>query len=314
MNAQTYSSMRSQSIVEKGRYWYDLFKMYRGSPFGAYGLDDVGRDVHQYQDLLRRHGGQTLEGCRTLELGFGQRPFRLFWLSAMGCEAYGIDLDVPVLKLRLSALAEVYRRNGLERLAKTFARVALFDGRVWREFARRMRAETGKDFHLPVNQLFQGDIADPDVWDRIGGTFDFMYSEDVFEHIPAGSLPAVVDLMHGRLASDGICIIAPLIYTGISGGHHLEWYPEKVEQDLPRKTSPWEHLRGDRYPADSYLNKLSYADYRELFASRFEILEEVTVWPRLGEKYLTPDIQAELSEYDREELFSNKVRFVLKRK
>ena len=34
--------------------------------------------------------------------------------------------------------------------------------------------------------------------------------------------------------------------------------------------------------------------------------------PELGRRYLTPDIRRELASYPEEELFSNKVRFVLR--
>ena len=40
--------------------------------------------------------------------------------------------------------------------------------------------------------------------------------------------------------------------------------------------------------------------------------EETPLMPELGRRYLTPDLRRELASYTEEELFSNKVRFVLR--
>jgi hypothetical protein len=32
-----------------------------------------------------------------------------------------------------------------------------------------------------------------------------------------------------------------------------------------RKSDPWEHLREDRYPPDTFLRRLSRADYQRIF-------------------------------------------------
>ena len=77
------------------------------------------------------------------------------------------------------------------------------------------------------------------------------------------------------------------------------------------KTAPWEHLRKNRHPANTYLNKLSRTDYRELFSRHFRILDEKTMKPDYGRQYLSDDIRNELTSYSDDELFSNSVRFVL---
>ena len=83
---------------------------------------------------------------------------------------------------------------------------------------------------------------------------------------------------------------------------------------MERKSEPWEHLRKKRYQADTYLNQLSRAQFRELFGKRFDILEERVQFPDLGREYLSPAVRDELSAYDEEELFSNQVMFVLRKK
>ena len=71
-------------------------------------------------------------------------------------------------------------------------------------------------------------------------------------------------------------------------------------------------MRKNRHPANTYLNKLSRADYRELFSTHFDILEETCVRPDMGSPFMTPEIRQELSHYRDEELFSNRVIFLLR--
>ena len=103
-----------------------------------------------------------------------------------------------------------------------------------------------------------------------------------------------------------------MIYSGISGGHQLEWYPHTIGKTMKRETEPWEHLRRDRHPANTYLNKLRRQEYRTLFEKHFEILEEREKQPDMGRDLMTPAIRDELSDYPDDELFSNNVLFVLK--
>lgn len=143
---------------------------------------------------------------------------------------------------------------------------------------------------------------------------DLVYSEDVFEHIPPDGLEKLVPRIASQLSPRGIALITPNIFTGITGGHLIEWYPHKVKQEIARKSEPWEHLRKRRYTADTYLNRLPRSAYRELFGRYFEILEEKVMEPELGRCWLTPEAKAELADWEDEELFSNRVRFVLRSK
>jgi len=120
--------------------------------------------------------------------------------------------------------------------------------------------------------------------------------------------------MARTLSPQGLAIVTPDIFTGITGGHLAEWFHHLVEKDIPRASEPWEHLRKQRFPGNTYLNELSRADYRSLFASHFDILEEQVMNPDMGRRWLTPEIKAELSPWSEEELLSNNVRFVLRHK
>ena len=124
-------------------------------------------------------------------------------------------------------------------------------------------------------------------------------------------LSRLVERIAKMLAPNGIALLTPDVFTGITGGHLVEWYGYVVETDIARVSEPWEHLRKARYKANTYLNRLSRADYRNLFREHFEILEERAIHPDMGRRWLTPELRAELAAWDEDELFSNTVQFVL---
>ena len=118
--------------------------------------------------------------------------------------------------------------------------------------------------------------------------------------------------MAASMSPDGVAYVKPMVFTGICGGHHIEWYPHTFNQPIERLTEPWEHLRRNRHPANTHLNKLTLANYRALFSKHFEILEETCATPNLGSQFMTPEIRRELAHYADEELFSNGVVFILR--
>jgi hypothetical protein len=188
----------------------------------------------------------------------------------------------------------------------------LFDLSERKQLARVLARVSGRPFEVPLDRLVVADASDPAFWQAHPGPYDFVYSEDVFEHIPPGDLREVVAQIAAHLANDGVAVIRPMIWTGIKGGHHVEYFFYRSGCE-PASVPPWDHLRGRRFPANTYLNKLSRRDYVRLFSERLEIVEEIELEPDLGRELLTPELRAELSAYDDYELFSNKVSFVLRR-
>ncbi len=157
-------------------------------------------------------------------------------------------------------------------------------------------------------RMTTGSAADLAAWPT--EPVDFIYSEDVFEHIPHEDLTAICVLITDHLSDRGIAMIRPNVFTGIKGGHNIEYH--NLDANRRRTCPPWDHLRDYTYPANTYLNKLGRADYRALFQERFTILDESVRDPDLGRAFLTPEIRQELADYPDDELFSNHVRFVLK--
>ena len=103
------------------------------------------------------------------------------------------------------------------------------------------------------------------------------------------------------------------MFTGITGGHALGWTRHSfTTAGRARTVEPWDHLRERRHRPNTYLNELTRAEYRSLFSSEFEILEEEVSLPDLGREFLHGPVARELESWPEEELFSNQVRMVLR--
>jgi SAM-dependent methyltransferase len=262
----------------------------------------------EYDGLLRKYAHCALKGAKVFEIGFGTRAGIMTALVSLGVDAHGVDLDAPVLRGTWRELAEAYRKNGLERVIKSFIRFYAFDWvcrrRLRREFRRR-----GRELLMPEGRLLVCDAASVNWPDE---SLDLICSESVFEHIPIPSLEPLLAKMARWLKPSGLALIRPDIFTGISGGHLLEWFD--LRERRRRRSEPWEHLRKRRFHGNVYLNELTRADYRRMFSQHFEILEENVVDPDQGRNFYTPEVAAELKQYGEDEIFSNGVQFVLRAK
>lgn len=190
------------------------------SPFRTRSFDRYDRDLEEYREMARKFGGFELDRKRIYEIGCGQRPYRLFWLRAYGLNATAIDMDKVVFRLRLADIVDSFRLNGFERTLKTVIRYLLFDLAENKKFRRKLSNIQGSRFDWPLHIITQGDATDPAAWpvDEI----DFIYSEDVFEHVPAEVLPELCAQVAASLSDIGIALIRPMIFTGIQGGHNVE--------------------------------------------------------------------------------------------
>jgi len=273
-------------------------------------FDPLFEEMEWFGSKFESLTGRAFADASVLEIGFGARPLRLIALMSMGVNARGIDLDRPLLQLSVGQLAKIFNTNGFERALKTAVRALLFDSRDRQGMSAALKRR-GYRININPARFLVGDAA---TYDFGSDQLDLIYSEDVFEHIPKSNLEKIVTTLSRILSPQGIAIITPNIFTGISGGHLPEWYWSEVEKDQKRTSEPWEHLRKKRHTANTYLNGLCRADYRALFAPHFEIVEEGVLFPDLGRRWLTPEVKAELAQWDEDELFSNQVRFILRTK
>lgn len=308
----TPSVVRGLALTRKATEAVELLRQYRSGGVGVSEHDyaAVFAEVEEYDELVRRHAGLTLADAEVFEIGYGARPYRQVVLQSMGVAARGIDAERPLLGLDPAALADIVRRNGVERAAKSVVRRLLFDRADARALERGLRAR-GLSRRMEAARLLVGDAGDVEIVD---GSLDLVISEDVFEHIRPDTLRTLVPRMARWLRPGGLALVRPNVFPGILGGHLLEWSRASMRANPPphRRSDPWEHLRRRRFAPNTQLNELSRGDYRALFAPHFEILEERVAQPDLGREHLDERARAELAGWPEEELFSNQTLFVLR--
>lgn len=295
----------------KAREWHGYLRNHRNRAGDDADVRGYLADVEEYDRLLREHGGRELRGAEVLEIGFGTRAARMAILSAAGARAVGVDVEVPLLRPDPATLAAIARANGVERLAKSVARYALFD----RAAKRRLRAAVAARYPGAAPSYGRLEVCDAADLSLPAGSLDLVVSEDVFEHMAPASIERTLAGMRRWLRPRGIALVRPNAFPGISGGHLAEWSVPSVLADplAPRRSEPWEHLRGRRLRPNTYLNELTLAEYRRAFAAAgFEILAEAPRYPELGAELMTPGLRAELAGWGDDELFSNQVLFVLR--
>lgn len=298
-------------IAEKARELAGLLRMQMKGLFRPGSSAGILAIADEYAELLNHYGVGSMNGLRALEIGYGARPLLHFALTSMGVDLLGVDLDMPLIHFSPGRIWSIYSRNGAERAVKTSIRYFLKDLSERRELKRDLKTR-GYQMSIRPDKLLVEDAAQLQIPAQ---SLEFVISEDVFEHIPRESLQTILNRMAEWLKPDGIALIRPHIFTGISGSHLTEWFGHSVI-DVSRKrvSEPWEHLRKKRFKANTWLNELSRNDYRKMMNARFEILEERDKQPMLGACYLTEGVRKELSAWSDEDLFSNKVLFVLRPK
>lgn len=286
-----------------------LLGEYRSAARSGRDFSALFADIDEYDELLRLHAGIGLDDARVFEVGFGARPYRQMILQSMGVDVRGVDAEAPALSGRPSEYYAMLRRNGIERAAKSLVRHVLFD-RGERRALRSALLARGLVPRLDPTRLI---VADAGELQLPSGALDLVFSEDVFEHIQLPTLERLLPRIAAWLRPDGLALIRPNVFTGIVGGHLLEWSRASMHRGPRRRRSdPWEHLRRRRFRANTYLNELTRAQYRELFAGSFDILEERVAQPDLGREYLDEQAREELAAWPEEELFSNQTLFVLR--
>jgi hypothetical protein len=303
------SVARGLPLTRKLDEGIQLFRLYRREARAGVELEGLFDEIDEYDALLTQHAGVALADAKLFEIGFGARPHRQIALQSMGLDVRGVDVEAPVVPGRPTQFVEMLRRNGVERAGKSLVRHLLFDRGEQRALDRALR-QRGLARRLDPARLIVADAGSVAIEP---GSLDLVISEDVFEHLERGTLERVVAAMAGWLRPGGLALIRPNVFTGITGGHLIEWSRRALRQPPPeRQSEPWEHLRQRRFEPNTYLNELTRADYRAAFGTHFEILEERVTQPDLGREHLDAAARAELAEWPEDELFSNQTLFVLR--
>jgi SAM-dependent methyltransferase len=303
------SVARGLSLGRKLSEGVQLFRLYRREARAGHDFGGLFAELDEYDELLRAHAGVALADAKVFEIGFGARPYRQMALQSMGVDVRGVDAEAPALSGGAGHYVEMLRRNGAERAAKSLVRHLLFDRGEERALDRALR-ERGVRRRLDPSRLV---VADAGAIELEESSLDLVFSEDVFEHMERETLGRVIAAIARWLRPGGLALVRPNVFTGITGGHLIEWSRRALRQPPPsRRSEPWEHLRQRRYAPNTYLNELTRTDYRALFAPYFEIVAERVTQPGLGSEHLDERARAELSAWPEEELFSNQTLFVLR--
>ena len=285
-------SARDSSTLREFLY---LFKgMRRGMKEMRSEVDGLIEEIREVESWVRECYGLDIHNLDVLEVGVGQLPRQIAYFARHN-NATGIDLDVIPTDWRFWRYYEMFRSNGGKRLLKTIAR-KLFG--MDRKFSRELRRALELDA-LPRPTLLTMDaeaVSFPDA------SFDFVYSFDVFEHLPN---PGAVLKEIKRVLRPGACFVTGLhLYTSDSGYHDIRILSGE-RGDLPY----WAHLRprqAHRVTSAAYINQYTLQEWKQIFKSempgaRFKHQDDKGLESKRRELIKLREV-GELNEYTDEEL------------
>ncbi len=212
--------------------------------------------LRHLETLVREHTGLTVENVRVLEIGPGQKLRQMLYFACKN-QVVGIDLDVIPVGLRPGPYLAMLRTNGFIRTGKTVTRKLLrLDAAFTRELLNQLgAAETPR---LDIRQMDATKMALPD------GSFDFVFSTSVFEHLPD---PArVLDEVIRVLRPGGAVCISLHLFTSDNGIHDPRIFSGHRD-GIPL----WSHLRPahqHKVAPNTYLNKLRLPQWEALFQEK----------------------------------------------
>jgi hypothetical protein len=313
------NSSTSVPVIERVFHLWDLFLM-RWRDKDIFDNSYNVKRISEYEALAAKHG-IVLKDSQILEIGFGQRPYLGITFIGLGYQYYGIDLDLLFYPPAFAKIWKIYQVNGLLRLVKTLVRYFMFDKF---EYSKLFKQLSLSPLSVVRPETFiQGNAATIDLALLTLSPAPcsikmplVVVSESVFEHIPRSDLSCILRNLKTHAEENGrvlLVLTRPTIFTGICGSHLTEWFHHNVYSSKPKKSQPWEHLRKNRFQADTYLNRLSRAESRELFeASGLRIAAETVEHVGLGSEFLADlRLREELSDWSDDELLSNEVMFEL---
>lgn len=213
-----------------------------------------------------------------------------------------IDLDVFPSGFAPGPYFRMLRQNGLGRFVKTVGRKILG---VDRRHARAWKRELGTE-RLPEPRLIQGDIQKGPPRQN---AYDVAACWAVFQHLSDPAL--AIQHMKAALRPSGVIYFHVHLYTSNTGHHDIRAFTGGAG-DLP----PWAHLRpstrGQVTPS-AWLNQWRLRDWRAMLDEHAPGYEEYReTYDDTARPLLSPEIRAELAEFDDEELLTFEVFFLWK--
>ena len=249
MKSYTAHSDNSHSVFSE---FYRLWS--RSRNFSPRYVTEIIEMVRKAEDSMAEVRGGPIENLDILEIGVGQLPRQLAYFGIKN-RVIGIDLDVIDQGMNPLRWIKIMQQNGFVRGTKTLARKVLgFD----RQFKNEMQRQLGVP-KLPKVEVLQKDAANSGFED---GSFDAIYSFNVFEHLPDPA--AVLDESKRILRPGGVIFAHAHLFTSDRGCHDLRTGIEG-RGGLPY----WAHLRPDtahQVQPSAYINRFRLEQWNEIFA------------------------------------------------
>jgi len=257
--------------------------------------------------LLRQYAGRSVQGARVLDVGCGQRAALPLLFAANGAEASAIDVEMPTYRMNVRAWRSLLQTSGIHRTAKSLIRHALFDRRFFGGLAQACGVALRP---FPCIELRVCDIAQADLPD---GWYDLVFSYDVLGHVV--DVESAVRNINAALKRDGVGYVVIHLFPSLTGADCFEWVfalDPAYHGRMPVVVPPWDHLRDNRYPGDSFMNRLRLRDYQNAFYRHTTVIAEVH--QREGERLLPLAPRELLAVYTEEDLTTAYVAFTIRRR
>lgn len=278
-----------------------IFYAHRARAFGS--IESVIDFHKQLSEIIKTHVRVDVKKAKILDLGCGQTATQTALFKADGADITGIDMEVPTYQMNLKTFIRVIKTNGAERAVKSLLRHFFFDRRFFLDLSLKYGKTIPLD-RLDIRLMSATGLSFPD------NCFDFVYSAWVFEHID--NIPAAIMEINRVIKPAGIAWIGVHLFPSLSGGHHLDWiWPDKSPSN---KVPAWDHLLDNKYPVNTYLNRLRLEQYRKILDEHMDIVDEKLTYE--GDRLLTRETKKILQDkgYKREDLLTRNVIFLCRKK
>lgn len=275
--------------------------------------------IHDYNNVYKRtlkdlenYGFGSVKGKEFLDLGCGARfPFSLLAASE---NANITALDISYVKPHFLPVFfwKVLKANGIKKALKSAIRKVLFDN----IYLKHLEGAAGRKLtqFIPEINFILGDPTAAN-YPLPSNKYDLITSNAVLEHVD--DVKKYFSECSRLLKKGGICYGIIHNYFSISGGHNLDCaFPDTNPSG---KVDPWDHLRANRFPTHIYLNKLKPDDFKNAASENLQVLlfegRDINhnAGGKEGEKYLTPEVEAELSQYPKELLLTRSYCIICKK-
>jgi SAM-dependent methyltransferase len=289
---KSYVSIDIKPLKRLGEL-YNLYQWHKQNVITR--AEETMINLQPVKGWIEQRLGCPLKDKKILEVGPGQ-TLAQYYFFAKDNEVVGVDTDIVIIGLDPQAYLKMLRSNGLTRTVKTLGRNVLgFDRRYRSAMAEKLGVNK-----LPQPQIINADIGQTKFPDNY---FDCVVSFSVFEHLaePEKALTEITRL----IKPGGVAYICVNLYTSDSGCHDPRIFSGN-RGDLPYRA----HLRPDYedlVQPNSYLNKWSLSDWKELFDRMWSGWEYVPFGHDVAETQRQLAIAREskdLEQYSDEELLT----------